>query len=180
MGELGVWSGPARSLGDAAVAGKGGRGPRRCPRRSGRGRRVVPRRAGRTPRDDPFRLRHADQRRLGHGAPREAPASLRPRRGGEPRRRRHPPLVRPGPGPARARAARQRSEEHTSELQSRLHLVCRLLLEKKKKPRPTPLTRNIKQKYSLSIHHHTTNDELHLTTTSHSTLMRSIDATCVP
>src|SRR2546429_966444 len=29
--------------------------------------------------------------------------------------------------------ARGRSEEHTSELQSRLHLVCRLLLEKKKK-----------------------------------------------
>src|SRR2546429_9939308 len=28
---------------------------------------------------------------------------------------------------------RDRSEEHTSELQSRLHLVCRLLLEKKKK-----------------------------------------------
>src|SRR2546422_7890278 len=27
----------------------------------------------------------------------------------------------------------QRSEEHTSELQSRLHLVCRLLLEKKKR-----------------------------------------------
>src|SRR3989449_9819007 len=31
------------------------------------------------------------------------------------------------------RAALERSEEHTSELQSRLHLVCRLLLEKKKK-----------------------------------------------
>src|SRR2546422_2301312 len=30
-----------------------------------------------------------------------------------------------------------RSEEHTSELQSRLHLVCRLLLEKKK---PEPVT----------------------------------------
>src|ERR1041385_9353477 len=30
---------------------------------------------------------------------------------------------------------RVRSEEHTSELQSRLHLVCRLLLEKKKKKR---------------------------------------------
>src|SRR2546429_7820389 len=29
--------------------------------------------------------------------------------------------------------ANTRSEEHTSELQSRLHLVCRLLLEKKKK-----------------------------------------------
>src|SRR5437870_7486906 len=35
-----------------------------------------------------------------------------------------------------------RSEEHTSELQSRGHLVCRLLLEKKKK----------KKKYTLSIH----------------------------
>src|SRR5687768_18268951 len=35
----------------------------------------------------------------------------------------------------RSRGARLalRSEEHTSELQSRLHLVCRLLLEKKKK-----------------------------------------------
>src|SRR3989449_11735157 len=32
-------------------------------------------------------------------------------------------------------AATKRSEEHTSELQSRLHLVCRLLLEKKKKYR---------------------------------------------
>src|SRR2546422_8595639 len=32
-----------------------------------------------------------------------------------------------------ARLAGRRSEEHTSELQSRLHLVCRLLLEKKKK-----------------------------------------------
>src|SRR2546422_2800456 len=30
-------------------------------------------------------------------------------------------------------SAVSRSEEHTSELQSRLHLVCRLLLEKKKK-----------------------------------------------
>src|SRR2546422_7911144 len=32
-----------------------------------------------------------------------------------------------------------RSEEHTSELQSRLHLVCRLLLEKKKKTTPSPM-----------------------------------------
>src|SRR2546429_4378417 len=36
------------------------------------------------------------------------------------------------PRPAKQTPAR-RSEEHTSELQSRLHLVCRLLLEKKKK-----------------------------------------------
>src|SRR2546429_7368536 len=32
----------------------------------------------------------------------------------------------------KAKPSRRRSEEHTSELQSRLHLVCRLLLEKKK------------------------------------------------
>src|SRR5687768_18287445 len=35
---------------------------------------------------------------------------------------------------------RFRSEEHTSELQSRLHLVCRLLLEKKKKKHKTKTT----------------------------------------
>src|SRR3989449_6784986 len=34
--------------------------------------------------------------------------------------------------PRGARGPVSRSEEHTSELQSRLHLVCRLLLEKKK------------------------------------------------
>src|SRR3989442_4559271 len=34
-----------------------------------------------------------------------------------------------------------RSEEHTSELQSRPHLVCRLLLEKKKTQRQPPLLR---------------------------------------
>src|SRR2546422_8548585 len=34
-----------------------------------------------------------------------------------------------------------RSEEHTSELQSRLHLVCRLLLEKKKHESPISLSR---------------------------------------
>src|SRR5687768_18175103 len=34
-----------------------------------------------------------------------------------------------------------RSEEHTSELQSRLHLVCRLLLEKKKKNKVTGYVR---------------------------------------
>src|SRR5256884_3617528 len=38
--------------------------------------------------------------------------------------------TRSGAGNSRSTACR--SEEHTSELQSRLHLVCRLLLEKKK------------------------------------------------
>src|SRR5689334_23686664 len=38
----------------------------------------------------------------------------------------------PPPG-VRAAARTGRSEEHTSELQSQFHLVCRLLLEKKKK-----------------------------------------------
>src|SRR3712207_7392225 len=50
----------------------------------------------------------------------------------------------PGPGPAWRHgqqygdhATTSRSEEHTSELQSRQYLVCRLLLEKKKKTTPT-------------------------------------------
>src|SRR3989442_9364230 len=46
--------------------------------------------------------------------------------------------------PKKRIAESRRSEEHTSELQSRPHLVCRLLLEKKK-TRPSPrhcLTRN--------------------------------------
>src|SRR5687768_18256197 len=39
----------------------------------------------------------------------------------------------------KAYPAHGRSEEHTSELQSRLHLVCRLLLEKKKQNKTLPL-----------------------------------------
>src|SRR2546422_11133191 len=50
--------------------------------------------------------------------PAAVPAGLKPAAGGVPAAK--PPI---------------RSEEHTSELQSRLHLVCRLLLEKKKKTR---------------------------------------------
>src|SRR2546422_6386686 len=41
----------------------------------------------------------------------------------------------------------ERSEEHTSELQSRLHLVCRLLLEKKKNTK------------ARQIQHHTTKND---------------------
>src|SRR3712207_8702212 len=58
-------------------------------------------------------------------------SSLRPREG--------PRYALLPPGPARPRArdpdtrCSTRSEEHTSELQSRQYLVCRLLLEKKKK-----------------------------------------------
>src|SRR3989449_7333910 len=42
-----------------------------------------------------------------------------------------------------------RSEEHTSELQSRLHLVCRLLLEKKKKKKK----KQTATKQSVRLHH---------------------------
>src|SRR5437868_14851739 len=56
-----------------------------------------------------------------------ATACARPRGASSPPRRARP--VRP----ARAdRGGEERSEEHTSELQSRFDLVCRLLLEKKK------------------------------------------------
>src|SRR2546422_2282021 len=44
-------------------------------------------------------------------------------------------------GAASRWASPPRSEEHTSELQSRLHLVCRLLLEKKKKTKKEQMTR---------------------------------------
>src|SRR3712207_9207020 len=63
----------------------------------------------------------------------------RPDRAAPRRVRLHDHLRRRRPRPARARPARRRadllrrrSEEHTSELQSRQYLVCRLLLEKKK------------------------------------------------
>src|SRR2546429_1433790 len=45
-----------------------------------------------------------------------------------------------------------RSEEHTSELQSRLHLVCRLLLEKKKNSHTNHLARE-KSPYLLQHAH---------------------------
>src|SRR5687768_18240313 len=48
------------------------------------------------------------------------------------RRARHDPARVGRAGPL------DRSEEHTSELQSRLHLVCRLLLEKKKNKTTSP------------------------------------------
>src|SRR2546422_8200132 len=48
-------------------------------------------------------------------------------------------------------AVHARSEEHTSELQSRLHLVCRLLLEKKKSTR---LVQALEYPHDL-LHHQT-------------------------
>src|SRR2546429_2636414 len=46
-----------------------------------------------------------------------------------------------------------RSEEHTSELQSRLHLVCRLLLEKKKKKHNMTLISIIYTIHDISERH---------------------------
>src|SRR6478752_9301982 len=52
------------------------------------------------------------------------------------------------------RHPRARSEEHTSELQSRLHLVCRLLLEKKKNT-TTSYSRKIQStRHATKIHKH--------------------------
>src|SRR5207253_9932317 len=45
----------------------------------------------------------------------------------------------PGVGPLLEANANRRSEEHTSELQSRGHIVCRLVLEKKKNECPSTL-----------------------------------------
>src|SRR5256884_4364689 len=53
------------------------------------------------------------------------------------------------PGGAPAGGWTMRSEEHTSELQSRLHLVCRLLLEKKKNKHITRSTDSLAKSSSL-------------------------------
>src|SRR2546422_3051649 len=53
---------------------------------------------------------------------------------------------------------RGRSEEHTSELQSRLHLVCRLLLEKKK---TTDQSKRTENRHGRVLH---TRDRLRATT----------------
>src|SRR3712207_7593248 len=57
---------------------------------------------------------------------------------------RHPDRAE-GPGGDRGQGGDRRSEEHTSELQSRQYLVCRLLLEKKKK------NQNVVNTYSKTI-----------------------------
>src|SRR5438045_8219110 len=75
----------------------------------------------------------ADHRDL-HSFPTRRSSDLTRIRG--PRER---PLVVPLAGRP-ASAGRRRSEEHTSELQSLRHLVCRLLLEKKKKTKANPFT----------------------------------------
>src|SRR6266436_8868543 len=49
----------------------------------------------------------------------------------------------------RCTAFAERSEEHTSELQSRLHLVCRLLLEKKKKKNKKTIKKKKKKQKTL-------------------------------
>src|SRR3712207_8899924 len=83
-------------------------------------------------RSAPRSLRSSDRRARARrrGAP---SASVRPTRdsGGDPELDADDPGVAQRPEPVEPLAA-DRSEEHTSELQSRQYLVCRLLLEKKK------------------------------------------------
>src|SRR5687768_18308123 len=65
--------------------------------------------------------------------------------------RTNPPLPPQSPKPKlQSLITGHRSEEHTSELQSRLHLVCRLLLEKKKQ-----------KKNNLNTLQNEPNDNLH-------------------
>src|SRR2546429_3053774 len=75
-------------------------------------------------------LSHAPRRFLIRGT--QPGPALQPGGGRSPAGRLHPARFSPDG------TRRPRSEEHTSELQSRLHLVCRLLLEKKKKPPASP------------------------------------------
>src|SRR3712207_7075393 len=74
----------------------------------------------------PYTTLFRSVRRAEHRVACERVRVARVRRAGDPRE------GRAGAERARARDHHERSEEHTSELQSRQYLVCRLLLEKKK------------------------------------------------
>src|SRR5438876_6519969 len=50
------------------------------------------------------------------------------------------------------RIVQPRSEEHTSELQSPVHLVCRLLLEKKKKIKKQQILKDLNIAYKCLVH----------------------------
>src|SRR5690348_17667505 len=50
-----------------------------------------------------------------------------------------------------SRSSTNRSEEHTSELQSPVHLVCRLLLEKKKQTSLRQFSGRVQQTYKHSV-----------------------------
>src|SRR3989449_6267024 len=84
----------------------------------------------RSPLPTQHRLRHAGPPRLDRLPDRDGDVGEeRPEFVGPPRPPRPP--ARGSSGDGGGGRAEPRSEEHTSELQSRLHLVCRLLLEKK-------------------------------------------------
>src|SRR5260370_30448386 len=85
------------------------------------------------PHSSPRCLRPASRRRA-HGFRRAGRSRTMGRAQPPPRRSRLRACA-----PGRRSRCRQRSEEHTSELQSHLNLVCRLLLEKKKPPSSTYL-----------------------------------------
>src|SRR5947209_15699108 len=74
----------------------------------------------------PYTTLFRSRRAAGAGPERGAP------RRGQGRRRGAADAAEPAVDGARGQLGQPRSEEHTSELQSRQYLVCRLLLEKKK------------------------------------------------
>src|SRR5438309_7134846 len=84
----------------------------------------------RPPRSTLFPYTTLFRSRGGREHPRRPPGGERPELEHGAQSRRAP---RPRGGRRRAGRRLSRSEEHTSELQSQFHLVCRLLLEKKKK-----------------------------------------------
>src|SRR5258708_11719599 len=73
-----------------------------------------------------------------------------------PRAKRNPRYV----APSGHAAIKSRSEEHTSELQSPDHLVCRLLLEKKKNRDILPLVNTLTIGFRTRKHLHATSSQL--------------------
>src|SRR5437879_9629518 len=64
-------------------------------------------------------------------------------------------VTEPNSGSDTTKLQTTRSEEHTSELQSPMYLVCRLLLEKKKKKQKKTITYTIKKQISITEHTNT-------------------------
>src|SRR6266496_6343506 len=107
-----------------------------CTHRSVRRRRRVARLRGPTARSQgwcPRRSRRSSSRRADRRRPESARGRSATRRSPSQAARRSAGPRQRGPVPAEPSRQGCRSEEHTSELQSRRDLVCRLLLEKKKK-----------------------------------------------
>src|SRR5437868_7746534 len=73
-------------------------------------------------------------------------------------------------------AKKARSEEHTSELQSRFDLVCRLLLEKKKKNQKVTITTHRNKQFTNETNYHRLTQDIEYTEASQPEYQTNLDS----